>query len=920
MPRFSVAFSRRKSAADEFEHVPITTPPEQHSFRVIERKDVANGRTFDGGARMARASANVTPKPNYLDLNAEDNMFADLKTNRGSGLSNTTNATSTDNSSRHSNASTAPSSTDFTGGSGQDDHRYAAKPPPLQRPPQSQPQESPGRGSIKSSFLDRATRTFSFGGQKKHTIPPPKESSPIPDVPPILTFHSGEESGNRSRGLTASSVSTATPTQQDQAGLDFGADFGSMMPSFDKRASMATLKNDAFVEPRALTGVRPVQPAPLSPDNFQPSEPLLSAKSSVSESDASPDAYDTPPPPVPRHQTPGSFKYANRTSDVVEDEDAKLLRDSVTAMKSLAAEESRHDVADLRTYRYRRDEDAFTATPQRTIASTFNKEDNMFEGSTTRFSRPSQPYTPRSFNNKAPQNKVMTPAEFERYRLDKERQGTNDKAAVAAAKEADDEDEINYDDDEDEQEKSKQQAKQRRKQEAHMAVYRQQMMKVTGEPAPSTPIQRIGRPGLLPSSSAPQLSQMKAPSPDPIIGVSDEDDDEDVPLGILQAHGFPAKNRPPTRLSQMPSNSHLRSSSQGPPPGRPASVVTDSRRHSVLPAFARNLPQDPFVGASIARPAVRESLAFGGDAGQSPRLQVPTPPGGLVGVIASEERSRAMRRGSPSIDPHQMANMNGPNGPGFDPVGGIPQHMMYNNMPQMPPPMLTPGDQAQIQMTQQMQQFMQMQMQFMQMMAVNQNGGGPPMQQPPMPPQQMPPPGQQPMHNVFGGPLPYNQSMADLSSRHSMMAEPMPNMMEPRRMDYGMRTMSMVQPSSASFMQPPPRLGAPSIRGSMAGYTPSIAPSERSNIGLPGRYRPVSVAPPSPALDEAPRATTMSGGLSSWSDDKSKSTVKAVPKNDGHSGGEDDDDEQGWEEMRAKRDKKRSLWKNKKSFFGELAL
>ncbi len=789
------------------------------------------------------------------------------------------------------------------------------KPPPLQRPPQSQPQESPGRGSIKSSFLDRATRTFSFGGQKKHTIPPPKESSPIPDVPPILTFQGGEDLGNRSRGLTASSVSTATPTQQEQSALDLGADFGSMMPSFDKRASMATLKNDAFIEPRSLTGVRHIQQTPTSPDTFQPSEPLLSGQSSLSESDTAPNAYDTPPPPVPRHQTPGSFKYANRTSDVVEDEDAKLLRDSVTAMKSLAAEEQRNEAHEPRGYRYRREEDTFASTQHRTIASTFSKEDNMFEGNASRFSRPSQPYTPRSANNQAPQNKVMTPAEFEKYRQDKER-SSNDKAAVSAAKEADDEDEINYDDDEDEQEKSKQQAKQRRKQEAHMAVYRQQMMKVTGEPAPSTPIQRTGRPGLLPSSSAPQLSQMKAPSPDPIIGVTDEDDDEDVPLGILQAHGFPSRNRPPTRLSQMPSNSHLRSSSQGPPPGRPASVVTDSRRHSVLPAFARNLPQDPFVGASIAQPAVRESLAFGGDAGQSPRLQVPTPPGGLVGVIASEERSRAMRRGSPSIDPHQMAAMNGPQGPAFDPVAGIPPHMMYNGMPQTPQPMLTPGDQAQIQMTQQMQQFMQMQMQFMQMMAVNQNGGGSPMQ-PPMQ-HQMLQPGQQPM---FGGPLPYNQSMVDLPSRHSMMAEPMPNMMEQRRMDYGMRTMSMVQPSSASFMQPPPpRHGAPSIRGSMAGYTPSIAPSERSNIGLPGRYRPVSVAPASPALDEAPRPMTMSGGLSSWSDDKSKSTVKAVPKEEQNTGGDDDDDEQGWEEMRAKRDKKRSIWKSKKNFFGDLAL
>lgn len=81
MPRFSVAFSKRKPAAEEFEHVPIT-PPEQQSFRVMERKDVANGRSFDGGARMARASAATTPKPAFLDLNAEENMFADLKANR----------------------------------------------------------------------------------------------------------------------------------------------------------------------------------------------------------------------------------------------------------------------------------------------------------------------------------------------------------------------------------------------------------------------------------------------------------------------------------------------------------------------------------------------------------------------------------------------------------------------------------------------------------------------------------------------------------------------------------------------------------------------------------------------------------------------------------------------------------------------
>lgn len=686
-----------------------------------------------------------------------------------------------------------------------------------------------------------------------------------------------------------------------------------MFTTFDKRASVATLKSEEQVEPRVLTGRRHVHPAPMSPDTVTPAEPLLGRRHSPNQDDAPPSAYDAPPP-VPRHQTlGGSFKYSHRPSDIVEDEDAKLLRESFTAMKFLSSDPN-DSSGKTQTQRYRRDEDTFTAAPPKPIASTLGKEDNMFEGSPSRFSKASHRYVPRASN--PPQNKVMTPAQFEKYRQDKERQGSSEQLARSAVKDDEDEDEddINYDDDDDEQEKSKQQAKQRRKQEAHMAVYRQQMMKVTGETASAPAVNRNSRPGLLPSTSAPQLSHMKAPSPDPVIPASDEDDDEDVPLGILQAHGFPAKNRAPSRLSHVGSNANLRVSAQGIPPGRPASTTGESlsntsRRHSMLPAFARNLPQDPFVGAGIARPAVRESLAFG-DAGQPPQQQGPLPPGGLVGVILNEERSRAMRRGSPSLDNRGMmagGGMGGHHGQGFDPVTGIPHHMMYNaggmpgmpQMHQMPQPMLTPGDQAQIQMTQQMQQFMQMQMQFMQMMAGNPNAGNHPMQPPMQPP--------------YGAGFPGNQSMADLSSRHSVMGEPM--MMEPHRMDHGMRTMSMVQPSSASFMQQPQH-AVPSVRGSYAGYAPSIAPSERSNIGLPGRYRPVSQAQsPIPGLDH--RASTMPGGLSAWSDDKSKSTVKVVNK---AGDGSDDDDEEGWEAMKAKREKKRSLWRSKKSFSSELAL
>lgn len=931
MPRFSVAFSKRKSAADEL------TPPhapavEQPSFRVIERHDVSSGRSFDGGVRMTRASRVAAPQLNPTEPEAPENMFADLKANRsvsppplarcsrqplvmgcsarpvadpaarrklsaddeasGSGVSNTTNATSTENSSRHSNASTAPSSTDSSGGASHDDARHPAT---------SSSQEPPSRGgSSKSSFLDRATRTFSFGGQKKPPVTPPKDSR-VSDLPPVLTLENNKNDSageSRSRGLTASTASTVTPTKTDESRLDLGGDFASMFPSFDKRASMATLKNDAATEPRSLTGIRQIHPAPLSPDVETPAAPLLGRRSGPPpEQDLPPTARGSPPP-VPRHQTIGPFRYPDRPSDVVQDEDAKLLQGPSSAIKTSPEPVIRS--ARSQAHRYRRDEDTFAALSFQSTASNSTHEDNMFEGSLSRPPRASHRYVSRSA---APsqQNKIMTPAEFEKYRKDKERQDTTATPTQEAARDDDDDDkDINYDDDDDEQEKSKQQARQRRKQEAHMTVYRQQMMKVTGE-AVSPPLARSSRSGLPSSSSAPQLSHIKSPSPDPAVLAEEKDEDEDVPLGILQAHGFPAKNWPPTRLSHAGSLSNLRASVLG----RPASVIGDSlsntpKRPSTLPAFARNLPQDPFVGASIARPAVRESLAFG-EAGQHQQQQGPLPPGGLVGVIASEERSRAMRRGSPSVDLKTASGM-GTNGPAFDHIAGIPPHAMYGSAPggmpmmhpaPMPQPMLTPGDQAQIQMTQQMQHFMQMQMQFMQMMAGNQGGGGHPMQ-----PQTQPP---------YGAGLAGSLSMADLSSRHSLMGEPMA---ESPRIEHG-RNMSMVQPSS-SFMQLPQL----SVQGPAAGYAPSMAPSERSNVGLPRRYRPVSQAPSSPALGHN-RASTMSGGLLSWGDNGSKSTVKVVDK---AAEASDEDDEQGWAAMKAKREKEKSIWKSRRSLGDELAL
>jgi hypothetical protein len=53
----------------------------------------------------------------------------------------------------------------------------------------------------------------------------------------------------------------------------------------------------------------------------------------------------------------------------------------------------------------------------------------------------------------------------------------------------------------------------------------------------------------------------------------------------------------------------------------------------------------------------------------------------------------------------------------------------------------------------------------------------------------------------------------------------------------------------------------------------------------------------------------MSGALGRWDEPKGKSTINVVSAS---GDGSDDDDEEGWEAMKAKRDKKRSMWKSKK--------
>ena len=509
----------------------------------------------------------------------------------------------------------------------------------------------------------------------------------------------------------------------------------------------------------------------------------------------------------------------------------------------------------------------------------------------------------------ASKNKVMTPAQFERYRQQQEMQR---KRADVNKDDQSDGDSDNYED-EDEAERDRKATAQRRKQEAQLAVYRQTMMKVTGEQRPqSRPDSTEPFSSRIPSSGSLDLTKsISNLALDPKASVAngkssgEEDEDEDVPLGILAAHGFPNKNRPPTRLTNQSSNPNLRAVS------RVGSVTPEPKQgpKGGLPPFARHLPQDPYYGASLVNPSNRESFAMGGGSSVHGGQVAGTPPGlhpaGLVGVIAGEERARAMRRGSPN-----------PSGGYEMPPGMVRSQTMGNfpmgSAPGMVPGMalpLTPADQAQIQMSQQMTQMMQMQMQWMQQMSqMVQQGQGQTMQQPgasPGSPGLLAPPGQ----------IPRPLSM------------PMPEVGSPR---LGQRTMSSLSPAMAPWNRPPSY--APSMQvpapGVGLGYTPSIAPSERSNVGLASRYRPVSIAPADGIHPAAKRSSTFTSGTiqPSWMNgvtgrrspgalstirsiggqpSPGRSNVKEAP--------DDDDDDQGWVEMKKKRDKKKSTWKMKRA-------
>ena len=352
-------------------------------------------------------------------------------------------------------------------------------------------------------------------------------------------------------------------------------------------------------------------------------------------------------------------------------------------------------------------------------------------------------------------------------------------------------------------------SREQRRKEADMIVYRQQMEKIGGvrssvANAPERPrVKRasISSPDLFRRLSSSAVSDGEAESGD------DDDDDYEVPLAVLQAHGFPNKNRAPSKPLGSASSFVLR------PPDpvekqagkRTSPVPTIDNRQNQLPPFAKRLPEDPYA-SNIDMPHHTD-----GDRSSYTRRSMPTipsrtgqslpgiPSGGLVAVIADEERARAMRRGTPNV------------------FGGYGQAypQMGSQAACMPGELgVQSNSDALVQQLSQNMLMLQAQMQQMMLSQMN--------------PNQHLPSGMANTQTTANAP-----AYLPAYGRPASFVGGTPSVGGPTW--HASNTRASI---AVSTFSPPSVHGANVPR--IETYAPSIAPSERSNVGLSARYRPVS--------------------------------------------------------------------------------
>ncbi|KAH7072864.1 hypothetical protein BKA63DRAFT_417043 [Paraphoma chrysanthemicola] len=740
------------------------------------------------------------------------------------------------NNAQHGSTSTLPSSTDTSS----DDNLFANVP---SRPNISQHNSSP-------------SSSLSLNGFRKQLPSLPKSSSGV-------SYRNSEKSG-RDRSMTASSyASTAIPPKLE-ADLNFGnSGFENMFTDLKRDESPPAAAREVAGR-SLLSEKRTFQAEPIRINHTLDVEAPLKSWESRGSADnlMSPhphsDNDSPPPPPPPPHKY---SKYAPVASEsptlpstaTFGDNDAPRVQKSYTNGNSYRdnSPENHTEVISQTSSSAtpasstRSSNFATHTTPKASLASTTSlysdyDDENMF---TPTKAAPKPSPSPRltlpsvSENKATPgpsgatkglNGRVLTQTEYLAMQ----------KRANSQPPPEDDSDDEDYEDEEDAIRKREEEEIMRRKKQ-QMQFAREAMRRTTTAPAgsgnPEGEANGLGNPMTM---GFPSETSIKA----------DEWEDEDVPLGILAQHGFPSqtRNRMPTQpTNAMPSYIPDRPASAGP--------LGAGGMPGHMPAFARHLPADPhssFIGGGLVRPMNRESMGFNGFARGPASIAGDSMAGGMGGPPPMMYQEAGMSQPS-LVDQIQMRDMTKqkymggasnkkPQGGPFTGMLGqqmnasgqtqnptrMPQMPMMNGMngmnPMMNPmmggqmPMMGMGfpmgqgnDMMAMQQMQQMQQMIAMQQfQLQQMQQMQQPG-----QQDPRMSMAMP-------NNNFGGNMMGNGSFLNVPGA-------MPNGMAGRPMSFMSVNGGQQRPPMSNYLGPGP------------GYTPSIAPSERSNVGLSARYRPV---------------------------------------------------------------------------------
>ncbi|KAL1638549.1 hypothetical protein SLS58_008878 [Diplodia intermedia] len=940
MPNFMPkAFTRRKSSGNALEEF---DKPGESSFRVMPRTDLPKtATTGELGLGVRRA---FNPRPHLRQNSYDESPYAGPG-NRGSNGSSTANSNAsrfydTGSSARHSSTSTLPSSAEFD-----NDDLFTKKVP------------VPSEARDRTSSFTSITGRFAFHRKSGKVSGSPTTKNDPEDV------HSGRE-----RAMTASSyASTAHPPKlENLPATDFGNDFGDLFTSFaSQQRKSAILEESPLPLPPPLAMRSESEPAlPPPPKTFassrpaQPPSPIRVDRTkdvggspyswdSRDSNDAlmvSPVAAHSPynerVPPVPRHSVPLSgspppLQVRTHSSPVserksvrngamktpslpVEDEDAKMVRESFRASrdaKEIQAAQTRQNgssESSVKTPSFSSAHSSIQSQHQAQPVTAASSPDSMAEAtprakgvstaneeSRPLFSKtPPTPQTTRPgvrFESQKPAR--MTQAEFAVLQRQHQKDPLSDD-------ESDESDEyIDDDQEEEERKKIEEMRKIRHQQQEKMSAHREMMKKTVGGLNQSLGSRPVGmeRPGM--NRASMSTSELLGNRASYYGGNEDEDETDDIPLGILREHKFPKLGN---RLSHHSSLTNLRSASaQGMRPGSAAGSVIGGSTN--LPPFARGLPADlpsePYLGANLVQQPMRESIGYGA---MGPASVYEGSTGGnaqptLVNMIADAEQAKEARRGGATKifgttatygqrlpQPGQMSQGMG-QGMGMLGLGmGMPQAQ--------PQQMFMPQQQQQQQLSMNMQQ---MQMQQMQAMAQLQQQMQIMLQQQQMGIHQgMPQMGMQPG---------MQQGMMGQNSFGSLLGQRPMSMASAQGLGQ-QRTRSMVNPPSMSFGGLQQQFG----NHLTPGYAPSLAPSERSNVGKSARYRPVT----QPLHDGS--STVMSQStVQPGQPDANRLTirVKAKSPKSQTSGGNEDDDE-GWGSPKKKWSaKKRSQSDNQLSNF-----